>query len=160
MTSSVKSSTTCLFISDAIMALAWRYNDTKNARKCDVVSNQWAGSIKEIFSGIAELSTSVTPSGILQITLGRPLAHTRTLPFPPMARSAFERVVARDWTRHIIGIRATPHTVAGEPVDRGRWRAAFAPTDVLDALSQAAAEQGWSGVEIRTADDAIAGAVY
>lgn len=76
-----------------------------------------------------------------------------------MARSAFERVVARDWTRHIIGIRATPHTVAGEPVDRRRWRAVFAPTDVLEALSLVAAEQGWAGVDIRTADDAIAGAV-
>lgn len=108
---------------------------------------------------MTQLSRSENPDGILRVTLGRPVAHTRTLPFPSMARSAFERVVARDWTRHIIGIRATPHTVAGEQVDRGRWRAAFAPTDVLDALAQAATEQGWAGVDIRTADDAVAGAV-
>ena len=141
------------------MTLAWRDSDANSSGRLRVASAQCDASTESIIAGIAHLSASANPTGILRVTLGRPVAHTRTLPFPTMARSAFERVVARDWSRHIIGIRSTPHTVAGEPVDRGRWRAAFAPTDVLAALSQAAAEQGWAGVDIRTADDAIAGAV-
>ena len=148
-----------LFITNTVMALIWRDNGAVNAANIRLASTACDASPASILSGMALLSASANPDGILRVTLGRPVAHTRTLPFPTMARSAFERVVARDWARHIIGIRATPHTVAGEPVDRGRWRAAFAPTDVLDALSQAAAEQGWAGVDIRTADDAIAGAV-
>jgi hypothetical protein len=141
------------------MVLVWRSDVSNNIDKWQLRSTSCETSPESIVAGLASLSDSASPDGLLSVTIGRPVAHTRTLPFPAMARTAFERVVARDWTRHIIGIRATPHTVAGEPVDRGRWRAAFAPTDVLDALSQAAAEQGWAGVDIRTADDAIAGAV-
>ncbi|CAN5904803.1 hypothetical protein BH11GEM1_BH11GEM1_26190 [soil metagenome] len=141
------------------MVLTWRNDVSNNIGKWQIQSTSCGTSPESIVAGLASLSDSASPHGRLSVTLGRPVAHTRTLPFPAMARTAFERVVARDWTRHIIGIRATPHTVAGEPVGRGRWRAAFAPTDVLDAVSQAAAEQGWAGVDIRTADDAIAGAV-
>ena len=146
-------------MSDAVIALAWRDGEDAHGGEFRNAAVPCGASTESIVAGIARLSASASPAGILRVTLGRPVAHTRTLPFPVMARSAFERVVARDWARHVIGIRATPHTVAGEPVDRGRWRAAFAPTDVLDALSQAAAEQGWAAVDIRTADDAIAGAV-
>ena len=159
MMSSSKSDISGLFVSDALMALRWRDSDAISTGIFRVSLAVCDALPESIIAGMAHLSASANPDGILRVTLGRPVAHTRTLPFPTMARSAFERVVARDWTRHIIGIRATPHTVAGEPVDRGRWRAAFAPTDVLDALSQAAAEQGWAGVDIRTTDDAIAGAV-
>ena len=158
MTSST-SNIASLCLSDAIMTLAWRDSDADSAERIRVASARYDGSTESIIAGIAQLSASANSTGVLHITLGRPVAHTRTLPFPVMGRAEFERVVARDWSRHIIGIRATTHTVAGEPVDRGRWRAVFAPTDVLDALSQAAAEHGWAGVDIRTADDAIAGAV-
>lgn len=76
-----------------------------------------------------------------------------------MARASAERVLARDWTRHVIGVRTTEHTVSGEPADRGRWRASFAPTDLLIALSQAASEHGWNQIDIRTSDETVAGAV-
>ena len=142
-----------------MMTLAWRDHVAKKSIKWQSSTASCDASHESIVAGLASLSDSTSPEGVLSVTLGRPVAHSRTLPFPAMARTVFERVLARDWTRHIIGIRATPHTVTGEPVDRGRWRAAFAPTDVLDALSQAAAEQGWVGVDIRTTDDAIAGAV-
>ena len=148
-----------LFVDNSTMALAWR-NDTANGPpKWKSSSASCDASPESIGAGMASLSESASPRGLLSVTLGRPVAQSRTLPFPPLARSAFERVTARDWARHIIGIRATPHTVVGEPVDRGRWRAAFAPTDVLETLTNAAVERGWAGVDIRTVDDTIAGAV-
>ena len=159
MTSPSKSQVSGLFLSDAMMVCTWCDSVANNSDKWRISLAHCDSLPESIVAGMARLSGLANPHGLLRVTIGRPVAHTRTLPFPTMARSAFERVVARDWTRHIIGIRATPHTVAGEPVDRGRWRAAFAPTDVLDALSQATAELGWAGVEIRTADDALAGAI-
>ena len=111
-----------------------------------------------IAAAFAELGASV-PRGVeLSITLLRPLAHTRTVSFPPMARAALERVLERDWTRHVIGIRATPHTVTAQPADHGRWIAAFAPTDTLEALARMAAERDWRNVIVQTSDDALAAA--
>jgi Tfp pilus assembly protein PilN len=69
-----------------------------------------------------------------------------------MSRAALESVLARDWTRHVIGWRVTPHTVAARQIDRGVWRAAFAPTDTLEAI----AEIQWPDVTIQTSDDALA----
>lgn len=159
MTFGKKSAGSGVFISGSIMSLACSDGGAGTSRNWTHSTVPYDGLPESVGAAFGSLSNRAAPHGLLTLTLGRPVAHTRTLPFPVMARSAFERVVARDWARHILGIRATPHTVAGEPVDRGRWRAAFAPTDVLDALSRAAAEQGWAGVDFRTADDAIAGAV-
>ena len=146
-------------MSDSIMSLAWRNDGSRTAEQWTYSTAPCEALPESVGVAFGSLRDLATPGGLLSVTLGRPIAHTRTLPFPVMARPAFERVISRDWARHIIGMRATPHTVAGEPVDRRRWRAAFAPTDVLDALSLVAAEQGWARVDIRTVDDAIAGAV-
>ena len=104
-------------------------------------------------AGVAPASEAVT------ITLLRPVAQTRTIQLPRMARAAVERVLARDWARHVISTRDTEHSVSAELADRGRWRASFAPSDLLDTLARTAAEQGWHRLDIRTSDDTIAGAV-
>ena len=108
---------------------------------------------------LARIAASAPASNNITISLLRPIAQTRTVRLPRMARADCERVLTRDWARHIIGVRATEHTVSGMPTDRGRWRASFAPTDLLIALSQAASEQGWAELAIRTTDDTVAGAV-
>jgi Tfp pilus assembly protein PilN len=92
----------------------------------------------------------------VSVTLLRPLANARTIRFPSMARTALEGVLARDWTRHVIGLRAVPHTVAVRQIDRGLWRASFTPTYTLEAIAELGATFQWRDVIIQTSDDALA----
>ena len=116
-----------------------------------------AGTLTE--EALGSLVSAAPAVRATTITLLRPIAQTRTVPLPAMARVAAERVLTRDWARHTIGIRDTEHSVSAERADRGRWRASFAPSDLLDTLGRTAVEQGWHQLDIRTGDDAIAGAV-
>ena len=107
---------------------------------------------------LGRMAAAAPPLDTVTITILRPLAQTRAIRLPRMATAALERVLARDWARHIIGARPTAHAVTAELADRGRWRASFAPIDLLEQLWTAAAEHGWVRIHIRTADDAIASA--
>ena len=138
------------------MTLVWRHDDDHSWHS---VSTPSLATPDNIPDQLGQLAASAPASNRVTITLLRPLAQTRTVRLPRMARAAVERVLARDWTRHIIGVRTTEHTVSGAPADRGRWRASFAPADLLVALSQAAGDLGWNQIDIRTSDDTIAGAV-
>lgn len=116
-----------------------------------------SGSPESIATAFETLAESLPRTTAVSIVLARPLAQTRRVRFPAMARATLERVLMRDWSRYIIGTRSTSHTVAAATGARGRWRASFAPTDVLDALTAIARDRGWR-MDIRTADDALAGA--
>ena len=145
-----------LSLDQSIMTLVWRY-DGDNSWHC--VSTPSDATPDGIPDQLGQFASSAPASNRVTITLLRPLAHTRTVRLPRMARAALERVLSRDWMRHIIGVRTTEHTVSSAPADRGRWRASFAPTDLLVALSPAASDLGWNQIDIRTSDDSVAGAL-
>ncbi|HEX9485062.1 MAG TPA: PilN domain-containing protein [Gemmatimonadaceae bacterium] len=126
----------------------WRFTESP----CDATPESFGAALHTI-------AAMLPPMHSISVALLRPVAQTRTVHLPSMARAALQRVLARDWARYLIGIRATPHTVVAEQVGRASWRASFAPTDVLDALSDASREQGWE-IDVRTGDDALEGAAH
>ena len=148
-----------LSIDTSVMTLTWRHDGGTTRQLLQSLSAPCGPTPDAIRDELGRLAASAPAAIGITVTLRRPVAHTRTVRLPRMARDAVERVLARDWVRHIIGVRTTAHTVSGEPVDRGRWRASFAPTDLLAALAEAASELGWKQIDIRTSDDTIAGAV-
>ncbi len=119
----------------------------------------WDGLPATLAAAIDPLIATAAPARVATFVLRRPLAHVRTVAMPRMPRAAAERVLARDWSRHVIGLRTTDHTVAALPITRGRWRAAFAPTDLLEALAEVAHAHGWTRFDVRVGDDVLAGAV-
>ena len=139
------------------LSIVWRNTEARQARwqsataPCD-------GSPASVERALTALAATVPAASAARVTLIRPLAHTRALRLPRMARAALESVLARDWSRHIIGHRATPHIVAARSADRGRWLAAFAPADLLEVFADAASVHSWNPLDICTSDDALAGA--
>ena len=132
----------------------WREGDAWRAATtaCDATSGSLGAALSAVLS-------SAPAAERVFITLLRPLANMATPAFPQMRRNEVERVLSRDWERHSIGMRATPHTAAVRAMGRGQWRAVLAPTELLDALSRAASEFGWQHVTVQASDDAMAGAV-
>ena len=127
---------------------AWRWESVP----CDATPDGIAAALDRL--------GEKTPVGsAVNATLLRPLANARTIAFPGMAQRTLEGVLTRDWTRHVIGVRATPHTAAARRANRGEWRTAFAPTDTLDAIGALAAANEWHDVITQTSDDALAVAV-
>ena len=124
------------------LALAWRDGDGPQSRwqsmtaLCD-------GSRDSVIHALGGLIAKAPSASGASITLTRPIAHTRTLRLPRMPRATLEGVLARDWSRHVIGHRSTPHTVAVRVADRGSWITAFAPTDLLEAFAEEASTRGW-----------------
>ena len=116
------------------------------------------GTPESIAAAIAELVRRAPSASRVAITLCRPLVQCRIVRLPRMSRATVESVLTRDWTRHVIGARSTPHDATAREISRGGWSVAFAPADVLDALARAAEEQGWRELEIQIIDDALAGA--
>lgn len=118
------------------------------------------GTPRSIASALAEVAGSVSGARQVAFTLLRPLATSRTVSFPKMKRAELEGVLERDWARYAIGLRAEPHTVAARAQGAGAWRAAFAPTDTLEALHTGAREHRWELTDIRTTEDALAAAAH
>jgi hypothetical protein len=139
------------------LSIAWRSGRANGAWRwetapCDGTSV----GIAAVFAALEDKA----PIGVsVRVTLLRPLANARTLTFPSMSRDALESVLARDWTRYVIGVRATPHTVAARQIGHGQWRAVFAPTDTLEAIANVAEELKWGGFIIQSSDDALASVV-
>ncbi|CAN5426279.1 hypothetical protein BH09GEM1_BH09GEM1_40510 [soil metagenome] len=136
------------------MAIAWN----EGAASPRFATAPCDGTPASITTTLAALVRQVPPATRVAITLCRPLAHSRAVNLPVNTRAAASGILARDWSRHVIGIRTTPHDVVAREMSRGRWLAAFAPADVLDALATAAEKQGWTTVDIRTSDDTLASA--
>ena len=153
-----RASTTGMAVNDGILTLVWQHTDFKTLKIEQTNHPLHSSSYAELQPAFGRLASAAAPSDSITITILRPLAQTRTVRLPRMATAALERVLTRDWARHLIGARAVEHTVTAEFADRGRWRASFAPTDLLEWLALAAGEQGWSRIHIRTSDDAVAGA--
>lgn len=143
-----------LALDGSVMVITWAEPD-KNG-KLRSATTPCDGTSESIIPSMAELARRAPPASSVVVTLCRPLAQCRIVPLPRMSRATAESVLARDWARHIIGIRATPHDVSAREVTRGRWSVAFAPSDVLDAITVGAEEQGWRSLEIRSSDDALA----
>lgn len=149
---------TCMAIDDTTVALLWR-DANGRAANWQSATLSHDGRPETIARTIDELAPRATSPGAgVRITLARPLAHTRTIALPRMTRTMAESVLARDWSRHVIGHRATPHTASARVADRDHWLAAFAPADHLDTLEHAAAKHGWPAPAIVTSDDALAAA--
>ena len=138
------------------LALAWRDGDGPQARWQSITA-LCDGSRDSVIHALGGLIAKAPSASGASITLTRPIAHTRTLRLPRMPRATLEGVLARDWSRHVIGHRSTPHTVAVRVADRGSWITAFAPTDLLEAFAEEASTRGWR-LETKAADDALAGA--
>ena len=119
-------------------------------------SAPWDGLPSTLSAVIEPLVAAVPPAHSATFVLRRPVAQVRTIAMPAMPRMAAERVLARDWSRHVIGLRATDHTVSATPLTRSRWRAVFAPTDLLEALATLAQAHGWKTIAIRAGDDVLA----
>ena len=145
-------------VNNGILTLVWRDSDSISLGTAHTDQPLDSYTDSDFQPTFGRLSAAAPPSDTITVTLLRPLAQTRTVRLPRMATATLERVLMRDWARHIIGARAVEHTVSAELADRGRWRASFAPTAMLEGLALAAGEQGWSRVHIRTSDDAVAGA--
>ncbi len=77
-----------------------------------------------------------------------------------MSRATCQGILERDWTRHIIAHRVTPQAIATRALADGKWLAAFAPADTIEALATACATHGWSAFVACTSDDALAGVVH
>ncbi|MEO5814682.1 MAG: hypothetical protein ABIT20_05325 [Gemmatimonadaceae bacterium] len=94
----------------------------------------------------------------ITVIVTRPLAHLCTVSLPAMSRDDAERVLARDWERHVISAAAGPYTVAAERIGAGSWRAAFVPTEIGEQVAAAAAEAGVPIAYVATTDDILAAA--
>lgn len=143
-----------LALDGTALAIVWREPGAESALRTATVACD--ATPPSIALGVAELAHRAPAARRVTIVLQRPLGQTRTVRLPRMARAVAESVLARDWSRHVIGLRATPHECSAHELARGQWQAAFAPADVLHALALAAEEQGWSDVELRATDDALA----
>ena len=139
------------------LAVAWRDGDGPQSRWQSITA-LCDGSPDSVTQALSGLIAKAPQASGASVTLTRPIAHTRTLRLPRMPRATLEGVLVRDWSRHVIGHRSTPHTVAVRVADRGSWITAFAPTDLLEAFAEKASTQGWRLLETKTADDALAGA--
>lgn len=139
------------------LSVAWRDTGVRTAR-WEAASAPCDGSPGDINRALAELVPRAPATSIVSVTLVSPLAHTRALSLPRMPREAIQTVLARDWFRHVIGHRQTPHTVSVQAADRGRWLATFAPTDVVAAIAEVAEANGWRTLDTCSGDDSIAGA--
>lgn len=138
------------------LSVVWRERGTR-----DGWSTMWSscdGTPDAIERTLLELGPRAPTTETVSVTLLSPLAHARALSLPRMPRDAIGTVLARDWSRYVIGHRPTPHTVTVQPTDRGRWLATFAPADVVEAITRAAEEIGWRTLDIRSGDDSIAAA--
>ena len=113
---------------------------------------------RAVIHACADIARAVPGAERVRVTLMRPLANARAIDFPRMSRVLLERVLERDWARHVIGMWSTPHTVAARQSTTGQWRAAFAPTETLEAIAHAAREHGWRDIVVQTSDDALAAA--
>ena len=143
-----------LALDGATLVVMWRSARANSAWRLKSVPCN--GTAEGIVHACAALGETRPLGAAVSVTLLRPLANARTIAFPSMARRALEGVLARDWTRHVIGVRSTPHTAAARRLDGTEWRAAFAPTDTLDAIGEMAASSEWRDVVIQTSDDALA----
>ena len=139
------------------LAVAWRDGDGPHSRWQSITA-PCDGSPDSVAQALGGLISKAPLASGASVTLSRPIAHSRTLRLPRMPRATLEGVLARDWSRHVIGHRSTPHTVAVRVADRGSWITAFAPTDLLEAFAEKASTHGWRLLEMKTADDALAGA--
>ena len=137
------------------LAITWREGDGRAWRS---ITAPCDGSPDSIAHALAELIAKAPAVRDVSVTLARPIAHLRALRLPRMARATLEGVLARDWSRHVVGHRNSPHTVSARATDPGTWIASFAPTDVLEVLADTAAAQGWEAVEISASDDVLASA--
>ena len=144
-------------LDDAHLAIAWPDSHAQRAR-WQSITTPCDGSPTSIVRALAQLAAEAPAANTTHVTLIRPLAHTRALRLPRMARATLEAILARDWTRHIIGHRNTPHTVTTRATAAGQWLAAFAPADLLDALADAGNAHNWHSVEVCTSDDVLASA--
>lgn len=136
----------------AAMTIAWRVPNTGKWREETVACD---GTDAGVRSALEELAPFAPAAGTINVTLVRPLVNIVRPDLPRMSHAAAEHVLSRDWSRHIIAHRPTPHSVAAE-WRAGRWRAAFAPADILDELTTAADRYGWRTLTIQAGDDAIA----
>jgi hypothetical protein len=143
-----------LALDGSVMAITWSQRD--NGRELRWATTPCDGTAESIVAAMEELARCAPLASRVVATLCRPLAQSRIVPLPHMPRTTVESVLARDWSRHVIGFRAMPHDVAAREVAGHRWSSAFAPSAVLDALTAGAEEQGWRDFEIRTSDDALA----
>jgi hypothetical protein len=116
------------------------------------------GTPASVVGALQEVAAAVPARDEVAFTLLRPLATTRTIAFPAMKRAELEAVLARDWARYVIGLRAEPHVASAERAQHGAWRATFAPASTLEALDSAALAHGWQVRDARTSDDALAAA--
>lgn len=119
-------------------------------RRCD--------SIDALASVLGALLQEHPGLDALGIVIARPLAHLCTIAMPAMSREDGERVLARDWERHVIGVGPGAMSVAAERLDAGGWRAAFVPSDVVEQVAAVAADAGIAALSIATADDILAAA--
>ncbi len=139
------------------LSVVWRASGTRMG----YWSTMWSscdGTPSTIERTLLDLCPRAPTTRKLTVSLMWPLAQTRALSLPRMPRESIEAVLARDWSRYIIGDRSVPHTVSVQPTDRGRWLVTFAPTDVIEAIASAAEEIGWRALDIRSGDDSLAGA--
>lgn len=139
------------------LSIAWRDTGARVPR-WQAATVECDGTPDGINRALAEVVPHAPAATAVTVTLISPLAHTRALRLPRMPREAIESVLTRDWARHVIGHRQTPHTVSVQQTDRGRWLAAFAPTDVIAAVTAVADVNGWRTLDLRTGDDSIAAA--
>ena len=116
------------------------------------------GTPASVVAALREVAAAVPARDEVAFTLLRPLATSRTIAFPAMKRDELESVLARDWTRYVIGLRTEPHVAAAQRLPQGTWRAAFAPASTLEALDSEARAHGWQVRDARTSDDALAAA--
>ncbi|MEP6729031.1 MAG: hypothetical protein ABJE10_00270 [bacterium] len=146
-----------LAMDGSVMVMTWHDPDRKGTLQS--ATTQCDATPERIVAAMAELARRAPIASRIVVTLCRPLAQSRIVALPRMSRAIIESIIARDWARHVIGIRPTPHDAAARQLARDRWSAAFAPSDVLEALTAGAENQGWHDIELRTSDDALAGIV-
>lgn len=139
------------------LAIVWRDGNSATARwRTALLPHD--GSPDSVARALSDAARLAPTAANASITLARPLAHLKTIALPHMPRTTLEGVLARDWSRHVIGHRNTPHSASAVSFGDDKWLAAFAPTDLLDALADGAGTQGWSTTDVATADDALASA--
>lgn len=139
------------------LSIAWRATGAR-APRWETATVACDGTPDGVNHALAEVVPRAPAATAVTVTLVSPLAHTRAIKLPRMPRDAIEMVLAREWSRYVIGHRHTPHSVSMQATDRGRWHASFAPTDVIAAVTAVADANGWRTLDIRTGDDSIAGA--
>ena len=93
------------------------------------------GTPSSVVGALQEVAAAVPARDEVAFTLLRPLATTRTITFPAMKRAELESVLARDWARYVIGLRAEAHVAAAQRLPQGAWRAAFAPASSIESFT-------------------------